>query len=171
VKDSKSAPTPGDSVPGEQTIGYARPPASTRWKKGQSGNPRGRRKAAKTVGRMIEETMMRKLTIDEDGRSVTLTLQEIILRNLGYAAARRDMNAIKTLFSLKERYQDSKETQLDPAELDPNDRAIIEGYLETLQGASLASDSNVPTEKIGDGGEAQSGDFKPDLKSPRRGSP
>ena len=141
-------------MPGEQAIGYARPPENTRWKKGQSGNPRGRRKAAKTVGRMIEETMMRKMTINEDGRSIALTLQEIILRNLGYAAARRDMRAIKLLFDMRDRYRDSNETVLNPTELDPNDRAIIESYLDTIQAASREENDQPGNHVSSDSGES-----------------
>ena len=110
-------------------VGYGRPPASGRFKPGQSGNPKGRKKALKTVGQGIDETLTKKVTIDENGRRITLTLQDMILRKLAYSAARGEMTAVKTLFALKERYQGSTETEIDPAELDPNDRAIIDYLL------------------------------------------
>jgi hypothetical protein len=152
---------------GDHNVGYKRPPVSGRWKPGQSGNPSGHRKASKTVAQSIDETLTRRMTIEEEGRAVTLTLQELILRNLGYAAAHQDMSAIKILFSLKDRYQDSSATKLDPAELDPNDRAIIEGYLEKLQGAAntAGSQTSQPSEPPAADGDTGAGDLRPNQKS------
>jgi plasmid maintenance system antidote protein VapI len=127
-------------------VSYGRAPISGRWKRGQSGNPKGRKKIPKTVGNVIEEALLRKVTIEEDGRRVTLTVQEVIIRNLINAAARRDLKAILTLFRLRDHFQDSNETILNPAELDPNDQAIIAGYLEKIQATSSASGQQTTTE-------------------------
>src|SRR5437879_4675799 len=120
---------PGD----DYTIGYGRPPLATRFRPGRSSNPKGRPRKQKSVGKIIQEALMIRVTIEENGRSRTMTAQEVIIRNLVNAAARRDVRAIHALFALKERYQDSSETTLDPAELRPEDREIIEGYLATLR--------------------------------------
>jgi hypothetical protein len=127
-------------------VGYGRAPISGRWKPGRSGNPSGKRKRKKTVGDVIDETFLRKVTIQEDGRRITLTLQELIIRNLGSAAAGGDMGAIRTLFALKERYRDSEETTLNPSEFDPDDQAIIEAHFEKIQSEAAAS-----TESTGEG--------------------
>jgi hypothetical protein len=121
--------------------GYGQPPVSGRWKPGQSGNPKGRKKSSKTVGQSIDETLTRKVTVEEDGRRLTLTLQELIIRNLVHAAARRDTKAIHALFALKARYQDSKETLLDPTDLDMEDRKIIEEHLAKLRASSDGTDT------------------------------
>ena len=160
---------------GDHDVGYGKPPIGGRWKAGQSGNPSGLRKAAKTVAESIDDTLMRRMTVEEDGRSVTLTLLELFLRNLGYAAALKDMNAIKILFALKDRYQDSSATKLDPAELDPNDRAIIEGYLKKLQGAadtgsSLKSQPSQPSEPPATDDNTSAG-VRPDQKTANGESP
>lgn len=145
-------------------VGYGRPPVSSRWKRGQSGNPKGRKKSAKTVAQSIEETLARRLTIEENGRPVTLTLQEIVLRKLAYAAARGDMNAIKTLFALKDRFHDSSETKLDPAELDPNDQAIIAGYLEKLKGSANAGDAATAEGQAQEGEDVGEVSFGPPIE-------
>jgi hypothetical protein len=143
-------------------IGYGRAPISGRWKRGESGNPKGRKKGLKTVAKAIDDALMRKLTVEEDGRRVRLTVQEVIIRNLVNAAARRDLKAILTLFRLKDHYQDSNEKILNPAELDPNDQAIIEEYLKRLGVASPPAD---PHASIATNPEAEQGpnaDCKPD---------
>jgi Family of unknown function (DUF5681) len=144
-------------------IGYGRAPISGRWKRGQSGNPRGRKKGSKTVANAIDAALMRKVTIEEDGRRVHLTVQEVIIRNLVNAAARRDLKAILTLFRLKDHYQDSNDKILNPAELDPNDQAIIEEYLKKLGAASPQTSPDASTETLLDG---EKGDgCKPDRES------
>ena len=120
-------------------VGYGQAPISGRWKPGQSGNPKGRKKGAKSVSKIIEEALMRKVSIVEDGRRVRLTVQEVIIRNLANAAARGDMKAVVTLFRLRDHYHDSTEIVLNPDELDLNDQAIIEEYLQTIQAASAVS--------------------------------
>jgi hypothetical protein len=114
-------------------VGYGRPPVATRFQPGGIGNPKGRPRKQKSVGKIIQEALMIRVTIEENGRSRTMTAQEVIIRNLVNAAARRDVRAIHALFALKERYEDSSETTLDPAELRPEDQEIIEGYLATLR--------------------------------------
>jgi Family of unknown function (DUF5681) len=142
-------------------VGYGRAPVSGRWKPGQSGNPKGRKKLPKTVGKTIEEALMRKVTIEEDGRRVRLTVQEVIIRNLVNAAARRDLKAVITLFRLRDHYQDSNEMILNPAELDPNDQAIIEEYLKKAQTASTSPGPQASTETRPDSEEGPNGDSKP----------
>jgi len=95
--------------------------------------------------------MMLRIPVERDGRSRTLTAQEVIIRNLVSAAARGDVRAIHTLFALKERYQDSSDTTLDPAGLQPEDRAIIDGYLATLPTGSSPQAPQSASKEQGDG--------------------
>jgi Family of unknown function (DUF5681) len=146
----------------DYAVGYGRTPISGRWKKGQSGNPRGLKKGPKPVGKIIEEALMRKVSIEEDGRRVSLTVQEVIIRNLVNAAARRDLRAIYTLYRLRDQYQDSNETLLDPAELDPNDQAVIEDYLKRVQAASTSADPHASIDTTLDGENGPDGSSEPD---------
>jgi Family of unknown function (DUF5681) len=113
----------------EDKVGYGRPPIATRFKAGGVGNPKGRPKKTKTVGQIIHAAMMTRVAVEENGRTKFVTAQEVIIRNLVHAAARRDTRAIHTLFALRDRYQDSLETTLDPSQLDADDRKIIDEYL------------------------------------------
>ena len=55
---------------------------------GGVGNPKGRPKSNKSVGQMIEDALMTKVKVEENGKSRIMTAQEFIFRNLVRAAAR-----------------------------------------------------------------------------------
>ena len=82
---------------GSGEIGYRKPPEAHRFKKGQSGNPRGRPKGAKsdiavpserTLRDMVLKEARRLITVGEGDRSVTLTIAEAIIRTLAVNAAK-----------------------------------------------------------------------------------
>ena len=113
-------------------VGYRRPPVATRFKVGNPG-PIGRRKKKKTVGQIIDDAMMKRIKVEENGRSRTVTAQEVIILNLVRLAARSDLRAIRALFALRERYHDSSDTTLNPSDLEAEDRKIIEEHLAELR--------------------------------------
>lgn len=49
-------------------VGFGRPPKQTRFKPGQSGNPKGRPRGRKNVHTILEETLYRLVPITENGR-------------------------------------------------------------------------------------------------------
>jgi hypothetical protein len=114
---------------GDYEVGYARPPVSRRYKAGDVGNPKGRPKKKKTVGQIIDDAMMMRIKVEENGRSRTMTAQELIIFNLVRLAARSDLRAIRALFALRDHYHDSSDTTLNPSDLEAEDRKIIEEHL------------------------------------------
>lgn len=87
---------------GQPEVGYGRPPQATRFRKGQSGNPRGRPR-----GRRREipfhTVLSQMVTIREDGRERRITAAEAFLLQLtrkglqgDSAAARASLQAIET---------------------------------------------------------------------------
>jgi hypothetical protein len=145
---------PGKKAGVDYEVGYKRPPISSRFRHGGVGNPKGRPKKKKTVGQTIEEALMTRVTVEENGRSKSITAQEVIIRNLVHAAARRDGGAIRLLFALKERYQASTETTLNPSELENEDRKILQEYLAMLKpfdtDVSLAPSADQTSQKTND---------------------
>lgn len=77
-------------------VGYGRPPVSTRWPKGTSGNLAGRPKnRRKRFADILDEILGQELTVTENGQSRRGTVFEAIVRrlmhkaNAGNASARR----------------------------------------------------------------------------------
>src|SRR5947199_134552 len=105
-------------------VGYCRPPLATRFRPGQITNPKGRSKKPKTVGKSLADLLKKRIEITEDGKTRTMTMQDIIMHRLMHRAAKGDLKAIQMLFALMDRYQDSPDTSLDPLDLAPEDQRI-----------------------------------------------
>lgn len=52
---------------GDYEVGYGRPPEQHRFKRGQSGNPRGRPKGARGFKTMLEEELSGTVTVSSGG--------------------------------------------------------------------------------------------------------
>ena len=67
----------------DPTVGYRKPPAHSRWKKGQSGNPAGRpKKLRKKVADYIEDLLAEEIALTENGETRRSTIFEAILLQL-----------------------------------------------------------------------------------------
>jgi hypothetical protein len=52
------------------TVGKGRPPLSTRWKPGQSGNPKGRLKGVKNMATLFQRSLVKRLKSAKMGNRV-----------------------------------------------------------------------------------------------------
>lgn len=93
-------------------VGYGRPPEGTRFRKGQSGNPKGRPKATKNVSTMLEEVFFRKIQISENGRRREVTMVEAILWQLVNGAVKGEMRHIDRVLKLLPYVQEAREAAL-----------------------------------------------------------
>ncbi len=99
-------------------VGYRRPPKSGQFKKGHSGNPKGRPRASKNVGTMLEEVFFRKITITENGSKRDVTMLEAILRQLANGAVKgelRSMDRVLKLIPLLQEHRSKAEAEVDSA--------------------------------------------------------
>jgi hypothetical protein len=108
-KDEAEA-APNKAIP--YKVGYGKPPAEHRFKKGQSGNPKGRTKGSKNkpkidIGhgmRAAEEYLRleayRPVTLREDGELIELPAIQAVFRAMGVAAMKGNRFAQKTLAEL-----------------------------------------------------------------------
>lgn len=78
--------------------GYRNPPKHSRYKPGQSGNPKGRpKRKPNAVIDIIKDTLAAPIQYREQGRAKTITRAELGLRKLVDNAVRGDLAAAATV--------------------------------------------------------------------------
>jgi hypothetical protein len=80
MRKPASTSTPHSDEPassGGYEVGYGRPPQTSRFKPGQSGNPKGRPKAAKNLSTLAREKLQAKVSVREGGRERLMSKAEL----------------------------------------------------------------------------------------------
>jgi hypothetical protein len=111
-------------------VGYGRPPKSTQFKAGQSGNPRGRPKGARSIGAILRDVIKRRIVVTENGRTRRIPVLEVMLHRLTNDAMRNDQSAMKFLLLLMDRYAEKSESGPHLEEVLAEDQAILSRYLK-----------------------------------------
>ena len=78
-------------------VGYRKPPEGTRFKKGTSGNPKGRPKGARGLKTDLLEELGSLVRVTENGQTKKYTKQQVVMKRLTEKAAKGDIRAIKTV--------------------------------------------------------------------------
>jgi hypothetical protein len=81
-------------------VGYGKPPSTSRFKPGQSGNPKGRRKGSKGLKTLIAEAMNEKVTITKSGVERRVTMIEALLATSSARSLKDSRLAISFLIFL-----------------------------------------------------------------------
>lgn len=128
MNDEEFPDASGGSSTETYHVGHGRPPKATQFKKGASGNPRGRPKKVRSVGAILREALSRKISVQENGATRKVLALDVIIRRLVNDAARGVPHSMKHLFLLLDRYGESAQTDIDAAALSADDRAILDSY-------------------------------------------
>jgi hypothetical protein len=78
-------------------VGYGKPPAERRFKKGVSGNPRGRPRGSKNIGLLLEEELSNKILINENGKRTTITKRQGIVKQMVNRAVGGNDRAVRLI--------------------------------------------------------------------------
>ena len=125
----------------EYTVGYRKPPANTRFKKGQSGNPKGRPRGSKNMATLLDEKLNARVPISENGKRKTITMRTAISKQTVRKAASGNEKFIKLVFELDglKGGRDSSPAS-GGTSLDQDDEQLIEDLVRQLKPA--AEDEN-----------------------------
>lgn len=80
-------------------VGYGKPPQQTRFQKGTSGNPTGRRRGSLNLATTLNQALKKKMTVTEDGRRKTITTLEAAIKVLINKALKGDARALQQLLA------------------------------------------------------------------------
>ena len=81
-------------------VGYRKPPKQTQFKKGKSGNPRGRPKGSLNLSTDLAAELSEQITLREGGRSRRVSKQRALIKSLLAKALQGDVRATTAVLAL-----------------------------------------------------------------------
>src|SRR5262249_47204445 len=87
----------------ETAAGYGQPPIGTRFKKGQSGNPKGRPRGRRNVANVMLDLLNKPVTVRESKKTRKMPAAEVAIRMLANKAGQGDGRALSTVIDLMEK--------------------------------------------------------------------
>ncbi len=110
----------------DDKVGYRKPPRHGQFKKGRSGNPRGRPKGSRNLATMLADIIAEPVAITENGQRRSISKLEAAAKQLVNRAATGDPKATQQLFSLVQ-WVEGRSEALAPATepLSEADREVI----------------------------------------------
>jgi hypothetical protein len=126
MSDKKNPPT-------EYEVGYKRPPKTTRFQKGQSGNAKGRPKGAKNFATVLSAELNARITVTENGVRKTISKREAAVKHVVNKAASGHLPAAKMLLD-QERYSEGELILATPVQrnLSAPDNLVVKNLRQRL---------------------------------------
>jgi len=94
-------------------VGYGKPPKANQFKKGQSGNPKGRKRSEENFIAVFKRLATKRVKVNNNGAVKTLSMAEAIIARNYQAALKQDETAMGNMLRLAE-YVGETQDQLDP---------------------------------------------------------
>ena len=110
-------------------VGRGKPPKHSRFKTGQSGNPRGRPKGTPNLKGALQAILEREIAMDVNGESKLLPMLEAVLTRLASMSLAGDPRAIAKFLDLVERHL-PPEPEQSGSDLLADDLALLHQTLE-----------------------------------------
>lgn len=115
-------------------VGYKKPPVHTRFKKGQSGNPKGKAKGTNNFSTDLNNELKKKIEVNEGGRTKLITKQQGIIKQLTMKALMGETGAIHKLAELALKTQPAEEK--DQEELSIDEEELMKAFIESIKDGS-----------------------------------
>ncbi len=117
----------------ENSVGYGRPPRRTQFKKGQSGNPRGRAKDSKNLPTLLMKTLQELVTVTENGQRKKITKLQAMTKQLVNKATAGEPKATQLLLNMIQLIEGRAETPAQSAAADVADSQVMEQLLVRIR--------------------------------------
>ncbi|CAM3762596.1 DUF5681 domain-containing protein [Polynucleobacter brandtiae] len=117
-------------------VGYRSPPKKTQFKKGKSGNPKGRPTGSRSLQTILVEELKSTITINENGRSKTVKKGEVIAKQMVNKAMAGDHRAANLVLGVSQQheYQEALKAPSVIETLPQEDRQVMQNLMRRLQG-------------------------------------
>jgi len=114
-------------------VGYGKPPAATRFRKGKSGNPAGRPRGSKNLATLFETELAERIAVSENGRRKRITKQQAMVKHVVNKALSGDSRLLQLLLAEIRLIENRPESAAGGEMLDAADLKVISSFQERLR--------------------------------------
>ena len=131
---------------GSYEIGFGKPPVRSRFKKGQSGNRKGRPKGALNLATVLDRIMRETVVTREYGRRRPKTKLEAMISQLTNKAVSGDAHATRLLCQLLRSAEEPSVAGEPTTGFSEEDRKVIANMLKRFQASSMEGNDETDPE-------------------------
>ena len=144
----KSVPPYRSSDSVNDEVGYGKPPRRTQFKKGQSGNPKGRPQGQTNLASVLEKALREKVMITENGQRKCITKLEAAVKQLVNLATSGDLRALRQLAALaRSGAERSADVTAPTAAMSDVDQKVLQGVLRRFGATSQGAEDEKPDDQ------------------------
>jgi len=108
-------------------VGYGRPPDCTRFKRGVSGNPKGRPRKSRQIDDLVDRELDQKIPVTENGKTRKISKRELLAKQRIRLALGGDRHALSWAFEFMRTR--SKPTMF---EIDSEDEKALQSMVASM---------------------------------------
>src|SRR5690349_2774806 len=116
-------PTETDDDPADKP-GYGKPPKDTQFRKGTSGNPKGRPKGVLSFKSDLGNELAERIAVREGSSRKRISKQRAIIKSQVNKGIQGDTRAAQLIFGLSEKHLNAPSDSNEP--LTPDERAVFD---------------------------------------------
>jgi hypothetical protein len=120
----------------ESDVGYGKPPKHSQFKKGESGNPRGRPKGSKNLTTLIKRELDSRITVEQNGKKRKIRRKEALVKSFVNDALKGKDRPREKIFDFIERAEKADVEQPSESVLAQRDTQILERFLARKSNAN-----------------------------------
>ncbi len=119
----------------ENKVGFGRPPARSRFKKGKSGNPRGRPKGSRNLNTLIGEELQQPIQLREGGKTKSVRKGEALAKSLVNNSIQGNMRAVTAVLGVTGGLEAGHAAAPVPVPMTDEDYELLGNFLRNIREA------------------------------------